>query len=155
MASTFPAMKPTARSFTMGDYPSKTYTSLSGVIFKRAFGNKATNYRLDLTFKNIADTVQLRDGSGTVKDIVDHFRTVTNGTFKSFTLPLKVFAGLYSDAPTEDNNEDYNKREDDNLNPTIRRPDSISWRYAEPPKVQSVKSGMSTVTVKLIGEIDA
>lgn len=148
-------MAPTTRSFTMGDYPSKTYTSLSGAVFKRAFGNKATNYRLDLTFKNIADTVQLRDGSGTVKEIVDHFRTVTDGTFKSFTLPLQVFAGLYSDTPGEDDRDGDEIRKDDNLNPTIQEPDSISWRYAEPPKVQSVKSGMSTVTVKLIGEIDA
>jgi hypothetical protein len=149
MTEAFPQMAPTTRSFTMGDYPSKTYTSLSGAVFKRAFGNKATNYRLDLTFKNIADTVQVRNGSGTVKEIVDHFRTVTDGTFKSFTLPLQVFAGLYSDASSKQN------RIIDNLNPTIRRPDSISWRYAEPPEVQSVKSGMSTVTVKLIGEIDA
>lgn len=147
MASNFPKMKPTTRSFTMGDYPSKTYTSLSGVVFKRAFGNKATNYRLDLTFKNIGDTVEVRTDSGTVKEIVDHFRTVTNGTFESFKLPLAVFAGLYSDATTD------SERKDDNLNPTIREPDSISWRYAEPPRVQSVQSGLSTVTVKLVGEL--
>lgn len=149
MAATFPSMKPTTRSFTMGDYPSRTYTSLSGAVFKRSFGNRATGYTLDLTFKNIGDTFEVTEGCGTVKQIVDHFRTVTNGTFKSFSLPEKVFAGLYSDEPNN------TERVNNNLNPTIKQPDSITWRYAEPPKVQSVRSGLSTVTVKLIGEIKA
>jgi hypothetical protein len=64
MASQFPAIKPTTRTFTMGDYPSKTYTSLSGVIFKRAFGNRQTGYTLNLTFRNIGDTSELRSNSG-------------------------------------------------------------------------------------------
>lgn len=137
MAEAFPGIVPTTRSFTMGDYPSKTYRSLSGTVFKRAFGNKATGYTLDLTFKNIGDTVQLRTNSGSAKDILDHYNTC-DGTFDTFNVTTEVFTGMGSD-----------------LESLIRLDDqsNIGWRYAEPPKVQSVKSGMSTVTVKLIGEI--
>ena len=137
MASKFPAIRPTTRTFTMGDYPSKTYTSLSGVIFKRAFGNRQTGYTLDLTFRNIGDTSELREYSGNAKQIIDHYNSV-DGTFDKFSLPDRMFAGM-----------------DDSLESLIQAPSNISWRYASPPEVQSVQAGISTVTVKLIGEIDA
>jgi len=133
----FPNIKPTTRSFTMGDYPSKTYRSLSGTIFKRAFGNKQTGYTLDLTFKNVGDAAELRKNSGTAKQIIDHYNDV-DGTFSSFTLPARVFEGM-----------------DNDFRDLIRNPANINWRYAEPPKVDSVKANMSTVTVKLVGELDA
>ena len=121
----------------MGDYPSKTYRSLSGTIFKRAFGNKQTGYTLDLTFKNVGDAAELRTHAGFAKQIIDHYNDV-DGTFSSFTLPARVFEGM-----------------DNDFRDLIRSPSNINWRYAEPPKVQSVKANMSTVTVKLIGELDA
>ena len=133
----FPNIKPTSRSFTMGDYPSKTYRSLSGTIFKRAFGNKQTGYTLNLTFRNIGDTSELRTRSGTAKQIIDHYNDV-DGTFSSFTLPARVFEGM-----------------DNDFRDLIRSPSNVKWRYAEPPQVQSVKSGVSTVTVNLVGELDA
>ena len=137
MASNFPKMKPTTRSFTMGDYPSKTYTSLSGAVFKRAFGNKATGYTMNLTFNNIGDTQELRSLSGTTKQILDHYNSVY-GTFEKFNLPDRMFAGM-----------------NDELKGVIKAPSNISWRYAEPPRVQSVRNGISTVSVRLVGEIDA
>ena len=133
----FPNIKPTTRSFTMGDYPSKTYRSLSGVIFKRAFGNRQTGYTLDLTFRNIGDTSELRSRSGTAKQIIDHYNDV-DGTFSSFALPARVFEGM-----------------DNDFKDLIRSPSNIKWRYVGPPKVQSVKSGVSTVTVNLVGELEA
>ena len=136
MTEPFPDIKPTTRTFTMGDYPSKTYTSLSGVIFKRAFGNRQTGYTLNLTFRNIGDTSELRSLSGTAKQIIDHYNTV-DGTYNKFTLPDLMFAGMDSD-----------------LESLIQAPTDISWRYAAPPQVQSVKAGVSTVTVSLVGELD-
>ena len=133
----FPNIKPTTRSFKMGDYPSKTYRSLSGTIFKRAFGNKQTGYTLNLTFRNIGDAFELRTNSGAAKEIIDHYNDV-DGTFSSFTLPARVFEGM-----------------DNDFRDLIRSPSNIKWRYAEPPQVQSVKSGVSTVTVNLVGELDA
>ena len=137
MASKFPAIRPTSRTFTMGDYPSKTYTSLSGAIFKRAFGNRQTGYTLNLTFRNIGDTSELRSLSGTAKQIIDHYNSV-DGTYDKSNLPDRMFAGM-----------------DDGLETLIQAPSNISWRYAAPPQVESVKTGVSTVIVSFIGELDA
>lgn len=119
----------------MGDIPSTTYTSLSGVVFKRAFGNTKTNYTLDLTFKNISDSSDV--DSRTTTGILKHYDQA-NGTFSSFTVPDPVFVGM------EDAVLDY-----------IQAPADIKWRYAKPPEVQSVQSNLSTVTVSFIGELQA
>ena len=140
MAAAFPHIVPTTRSFTMGDYPSTTYRSLSGTIFKRNFGNKQTGYRLDMTFRNIGDSSdkgELKPYSGTAKQILDHYEQAS-GTFEGFALPDFVFRGM-----------------DDSLEGVIQAPSGISWRYAAPPQVQSVKANVSTVIVQLIGELSA
>lgn len=137
MAATFPQMVPTTRSFTMGDYPSTTYRSLSGAIFKRSFGNVQTGYKIELSFKNIGDTFELKASSGSALQIIQHYNA-TDGTFDSFSLPDIVFAGM-----------------GDQLENEIQAPANIKWRYANPPRVQSVKAGISTVTVSLVGEIEA
>tara|TARA_B100000902_G_C27059965_1_gene788621 strand:- start:399 stop:806 length:408 start_codon:yes stop_codon:yes gene_type:complete len=135
MADAFPEIKPSTRKFKMGDIPSKTYTSLSGAVFRRAFGNKKSNYTLDLTFKNIPDTTDVDFRS--TEHILDHYDG-TEGTFSSFSIPNSVFAGM------EEAVSDY-----------IQAPANIKWRYAKPPEVQSVQSNLSTVTVSFIGELQA
>lgn len=139
MARTFPPIVPTTRSFTMGDYPSTTYRSLSGATFRRSFGNKQTGYKLDLTFKNIGDSEngkgELLKNSGTADEILKHYQDVS-GTFDSFKLPNRIFKGM-----------------DEDLKGFIKEPSNISWRYAAPPEVQSVRPSMSTVTVRLAGEL--
>ena len=135
MADQFPEIKPSTRKFKMGDIPSTTYTSLSGAVFKRAFGNRKTNYTLDLTFKNIPDTTDVDYRS--TEDILDHYNGA-EGTFSSFTIPDPVFAGM-----------------EDAVSVYIQAPADIKWRYAKPPEVQSVQSNLSTVTVSFIGELQA
>jgi hypothetical protein len=51
----FPALKPTARSFQLGQYPVKTYRAMSGAVVRRSFGNKAFGYTLDLQFENVTE----------------------------------------------------------------------------------------------------
>ena len=92
---------------------------------------------MDLTFKNIGDTEELRSLCGSVKVILDHYDSV-DGTFDKFNLPNRVFEGMNT-----------------SLRGVIQAPSNISWRYSRPPQVQSVRSGISTVNVSLIGEIDA
>ena len=123
----FPALKPTARSFKPGDYPSKTYRALSGAIVKRGFGNRATGYELQLEFANISDSV--------LNQILDHYLG-QKGTLTSFTLPTSVVTG-YSTA----------------VGNAIRVPDGIEWFYASAPEVQSVIKGISTVRVTFNGEL--
>lgn len=125
--ATFPEIVPTTRRFRMGDIPSTTYTSLSGAVFRRAFGNKKTNYTLDLTFVNITDT--------STSTLIDHYEGV-QGTFRSFALSAHVFNGM-----------------DTTLSGEIKAPSNVQWRYSRPIEVTSVRKNLSTLTVSLIAEV--
>lgn len=125
----FPQIVPTTRRFRMGDIPSTTYTSLSGAVFRRAFGNKKTNYTLDLTFVNITDTNTLT--------LIEHYEGV-KGTFRSFALPAKIFSGMSDDLTSE-----------------IQAPSNVQWRYSRPLEVTSVRSNLSTLTISLVAEVKA
>jgi hypothetical protein len=123
----FPALKPTARSFQLGQYPVKTYRAMSGAVVRRSFGNKAFGYTLDLEFANIPEA--------TVNTIIDHYNGQQGGTL-GFAIATAVFAGYTV-----------------TLQGKVRNPSGIEWLYAEPPSVSSVIAGISTVTVKLVGEM--
>lgn len=123
----FPALKPTARSFQLGQYPVKTYRAMSGAVLRRSFGNRPYGSTLDLEFKNVPETV--------VNSIIDHYNGQGGGTL-GFDVPADVFQG-YSAV----------------LQGNIRTPAGIEWLYAEPPNISSVIKGISTVTVRLVGEM--
>ena len=128
MAAQFPGIKPSERSFRLGQYPVKSYRALSGATVKRAFGNRAYGYELQLSFANITDTV--------TSQLIDHY-TGTGGGFERFTLPAELFAGM-----------------DATLTSKIQSPTQIKWEYTAPPDIKSVINGISTVTITLAGELD-
>jgi hypothetical protein len=123
----FPALKPTARSFQLGQYPVKTYRAMSGAVVRRSFGNKAFGYTLELEFANVSEA--------TVNTIIGHYNGQQGGTL-GFAIATAVFAGYTV-----------------TLQGKVRNPSGIEWLYAEPPSVSSVIAGISTVTVKLVGEM--
>ena len=141
MAATFPAMTPSTRSMTMGDLPSKTYRAMSGATVRRAFGNKKTQYILKLQFNNIGDDTPLRTNAGTVAQILSHY-VAADGTFSSFNLGTAMFGGM-------GNNTELYFRGNQAQSPEVK------WRYAKPPEVKSIHPGVSSVSVELIGELDA
>lgn len=128
MSAQFPGIKPSDRSFRPGQYPVKSYRALSGAIVKRAFGNRAYGHELQLTFANVTDTITAQ--------FIDHYNA-TEGGFERFTLPSQLFAGM-----------------DANLRGKIQAPTQIKWEYASPPDIKSVFSGLSTITITLLGELD-
>lgn len=128
MTAQFPGIKPAERSFRLGQYPVKTYRALSGATVKRAFGNRAYGYELQLSFNNISDAVTAQ--------LIDHYEA-TSGGFERFTLPAELFAGMSSTLASK-----------------IQSPTQIKWEYVNPPEVKSVINGRSTVTVNLAGELD-
>ncbi len=128
MAEQFPRIKPTTRAFKLGTFPVKTYRALSGATVKRAFGNRASGYELQLGFDNISDA--------TTEQLLDHYNG-SSGGFDRFTLPADLFAGMTT-----------------TLRGYIQAPTSIRWEYAGPPEVQSVYTGRSSVSITLIGELD-
>lgn len=126
--ATFPSIRPTGRTYSPGQFPIKTYRSLAGTTVKRVFGNRAFGHSIDLEFQNVSDTV--------TKQILDHYYG-QYGSYNRFALPDAVFSGMSS-----------------SLEGTVQSPSSILWEYAEPPQVESVFNGRSTVTVRLIGELN-
>lgn len=128
MTAQFPGIKPAERSFRLGQYPVKSYRALSGAVVKRAFGNRAYGYELQLSFNNISDAVTVQ--------LINHYEA-TSGGFERFTLPAELFAGMSS-----------------TLTGKIQSPTQIKWEYVNPPEVKSVINGRSTVTINLAGELD-
>lgn len=124
----FPSIRPTGRSYSPGQFPTKVYRGLSGATVKRVFGNRSFGHTIDLQFENISDA--------NTKAILDHYYGQF-GNYSRFTLPDDVFSGMST-----------------TLKGVVQAPTNILWEYAEPPQVESVFNGRSTVTVRLIGELD-
>jgi hypothetical protein len=100
---------------------------MSGAVVRRSFGNKAFGYTLDLEFANVPEA--------TVNTIIDHYNGQQGGTL-GFLLPSQPLFG-YSSA----------------LQARVIDFPNIEWLYAEPPGISSVIKDISTVTVKLVGEM--
>lgn len=126
--ATFPSIRPTARTYSPGQFPTKTYRGLSGATVKRIFGNRSFGHAIEMQFTNITDA--------TTKQILDHYYG-EYGNYQRFNLPDDVFSGMSS-----------------SLKSSVQAPSNILWEYAEPPQVESVFNGRSTVTVRLIGELN-
>ena len=124
----FPSVRPTGRSYTPGQFPVKVYRGLSGSTVKRVFGNRSYGHTIDLQFENIDDV--------NTKAILDHYYG-QYGNYARFTLPDAVFSGMSS-----------------SLKAVLQTPANILWEYAEPPQTETVFNGRSTVTVRLVGELD-
>jgi len=125
--STFPAIKPSARSYTPGQLPIRSYRTLSGVVWKRSFSNTRAGHGLSLQFENITDSE--------VEQIIAHYED-RGGGFYRFSLPGELFAGMSG-----------------GLTSRMQAPSNVQWAYASEPKVDSVFPGRSTVSVELVGEV--
>jgi hypothetical protein len=140
----FPSIKPTRRSFTLGEYPTKTYRSLSGKTIRRSFGNRPYGATLDLVFENVKESV--------LKQIYDHYHG-QRGTSEGFALSGEVWAGL-----TDGSNLRRQLRQGEPFfvlqaaglgNGSF---DTMEWVYMEAPQVESVQRDLSTITVRLSAE---
>lgn len=129
----FPSIKPTKRSFSMGEYPVKTYRALSGKVVRRSFGNRPFGATLDLSFENISeDSLAL---------LYDHYHA-QQGTTTGFTIPNETLAGLTTSST---------------LGTQLKQGgpySGLSWFYAEVPSIESVYRGLSSVSVKLVAEFN-
>lgn len=125
---TFPAIKPSARSYSPGALPVRAYRTLGGAVWKRSFSNTRLGQAMSLSFRAIPDSE--------TEQIVAHYEDM-GGTFKRFDLPSELFAGMSS-----------------GLANRLKNAPNIKWAYSAEPKVESVFPGFSNVTVDLIGEVE-
>ena len=120
----FPSLTPTARQFDPGDYPIKTFNAQSGAEVRILYGNQRTKMKLSLSFANITDA--------NAELFIDHFDEV-DGSFSTFVLPGEALDGW---SGTTD---------------ALQASGANEWRYESAPQIASVRPGLSTVTVNLIG----
>ena len=126
MSVAFPAVCPTRRSFTPGEYKTKKYSSISGASVTRLYGSRAFDAQMSLDFVlGDADTAA----------VLQSWHDSKGGAY-TLDLPSSVFAGNSAD-----------------LNNKI--PSYLNWRWAEMPSVESLVPGRSRVQAKLTATLDA
>jgi hypothetical protein len=131
MTVTFPTLEPTSRSFVAPRWPTSGITSQSGVTTRRLWGSRPSQARLNLSFDNISD-----DNAGL---IVAAYNSAKGATTE-LTLPNVLFNGA-SAALTGWLN-------------TTSTGAGMKWFFAEePPTVESIAPGRSSVRVVLVAEL--
>ena len=126
MTTNFPALCPTARSFTPGQFAVKRFTSISGAGETRLYGSKPFDSSLQLTFLlNDADL-----------QLLMNCWNQAYGSFDILSLPDSLFNGLSNGVRAE-------------------IASSLNWRWAKRPEIQSVVPGRNRATVNLVANLDA
>lgn len=120
----YPTYAPSSRAFDPGNWPVKSYSSMNGTEIRLLYGSRRTAATFTLSYQNLSDVE--------AQEFLTHYDEML-GTFSTFDLPTSVFKGWSGDASAFD--------------PT----NSMSFRYQEAPKLDSVKPGVSSVSVSLIG----
>jgi hypothetical protein len=118
--ATFPAIEPSTRALTFGDYPQLTYEGVSGGNVRFLQGSKRISQILSIGYQYLSEA--------DAKLILDHY-SGQEGTLLAFDLPLAVWAG-YSSPPI--NSIDY------------------EWRYAGPFEVAIPAPLRYNMTIELV-----
>ena len=132
MATAFPEIQPTGRSFVAPAWQTTTETSQSGVVTRRLWGSRPSRATLNLQFNNIndANTSAILSAYNSAKGSVDSL-TMPEILFNGATATLKSW--LESSATGA----------------------GLIWCFTEgsPPQVESIAPGVSNVSVSLTAEL--
>jgi hypothetical protein len=118
----FPAITPSSLDFTAPQYPVRANTSLSGVVSRRIFGNRAGSAGLTVDYQNIRNSIATQ--------ILEAWKSA-RGTLDAVTLPADVFTGAGPELTAF----------------MADGGDALTWHFAEPPKVTRSALGYSNVSV--------
>ncbi len=119
--ATFPAIIPTTRLYTQGDFPSAIQASSSGATTGFRRGNRRINQTLQLTFDNLTETQ--------VNLIRTHYDG-QNGSFEIFYLSSSTWSGYTS--------------------PPVALVSDFAWLYANPPTISDGIVSKWNVEVELV-----
>ena len=117
--ATFPALEPSLRALTYGDYPQLIYQGASGGDVRFKMGSDRVGQRLTLGYEYISESE--------AQQIFDHYET-QQGSLLDFALPSIVWAG-YATVPIPA--ADY------------------SWRYVGPVEVNIASALRYSLNVEL------
>jgi len=130
-AVAFPALVPTRRQYSPGAYPQQQFVALNGATTTLRYGNRRYDAELNLAFQNITD-------ANAAKILKIYEDTMVSDDWVTFT-SSDVAGGAGS-----------------SLAAYIREVggSGLRWRFADPPSVDSVKPGLSSLTVRFIARLD-
>ena len=132
MATLFPSIEPTARSFTAPTWPTTTQTSQSGVITRRLWGSRPNRAPLNLQFTNTTDAnaAAILEAYNAAKGSIDRL-ILPDILFNGATGALRYWLDATANGA------------------------GLIWCFTEksPPQVESVAPGRSNVTVSLTAEL--
>lgn len=117
--ATFPALSPSSRTFTPGEYPNTAYTAWSGKEGRVRHSNVMLSSSIRLSFLGLTEAQML--------SILSHYQGQL-GSFSSFDIPDEVVSGLSI------------------LDLQLT---GYAWRYADPPQVTDLPCGGHNVEVAL------
>jgi hypothetical protein len=128
---TFPALVPSARTYTPGDVPQVRQVALSGMDTAYRLGSRRVGQSLSLTFNNISEAQ--------LNEIRDHY-VAQDGSYNIFFLPPEVWSGYAV--------------------PPVPSPSNVAWRYGTPPTITDGSCDLWSVEIELasyvieLGDID-
>jgi len=130
-AIAFPSIKPNTRTYSPGKYPMSEFKALNGTTTRVLYGNRRSDAEMSLGFRNITDTQA-------ASILANYEQLMPSADWISFTTSDGA-AG--ASAPMANYLREVGGS-------------GLRWRYAEAPSVESVKPGLSTVQVRLVGQLD-
>jgi hypothetical protein len=130
-ARAFPPIQPTGRSYSPGSFPQTEFKALNGATTVVRFGNRRSDSELKLTFNNITD-------SNAALLLALYEQTTVTDDWITFT----AADGAVGASPELAN---YLREVGGS---------GLRWRFAEPPSVDSVVPGRSSVQCSFVGRLD-
>lgn len=128
-AIAFPNIKPSARTYSPGQFPQTEFRSQNGTLTILRYGNRRVDSTLSLEFRNITDDK--------VALIIQNYEAV-NSRDNNVTFTQSTGASGASNAYANFIRE----------NGT-----GLRWRYAGPPQVTSVVKDRCTVVCEFVGNL--
>lgn len=131
MAVTFPSIEPTSRSFVAPKWPTTGTTSQSGATTRRLWGSRPSQAQLTLGFANITD-----DNAALILAAYNDAKGATT----DLSLPAIIFNGASGNLTGWLN--------------TASNGAGMKWFFSEdPPSVESVAPGRSSINIRLVAEL--
>jgi hypothetical protein len=134
----FPAVKPTSRKFSAGEYPSTTFESLDGTKTHLRYGNKRVNATLNLGFSNISDA----DAGLIIANYEDVMSEYDFVRFKDENAAIGIDSSFLKQEIRDNAGTGQTKL-------------GLRWRYSRPPSVTSVQPGISNVSCSFVACLDS
>jgi len=105
-SESFPAIKPSSRSFDIGSYPEAVFEAQNGAKSYIRYGNKRVNANLTLSFSNITDQVRslVQSGAFTDKEVEIHLAYFD--TNESIVGAINYFTGNIRNVSIKENIDD-------------------------------------------------